>query len=354
MLKLPQSNTEAIRAMLKFKINGLDGLRKRLEGMEKDARDTAARLNQTVVETPLTPDERGFVDYECPQCIFGFKISTNSPTAKATTCPSCSHKDQNATWATANQINCAFDNARSHARSVFGEALSGQHESEVHMPSATINVMREGRWLAVGLPAPATKALRLERNCNVCGCNFSFVGAAFFCPACGNAPIEETFRQTIKWATEASGTVGLLTSLLNPDDAANIRRTIVEKYMADLVTCFQLTAQHLYEQKAGKQSPLNAFQRLEGHINGDALWQNLFGKSYTDYLSSSEYTRLRIYFQRRHVLAHANGLVDQIYIDRSGDTTYSLGQRLVVRPEDVEDFAEIVDKLVTAMQNDCR
>lgn len=353
MLKLPQSNTEAIRTMLKFKIRG-DDLQKRFERIGNEARNTAARLNQTVVETPLTPDERGFVDYECPRCTFDFKISTSNSAAKPTTCPSCGHRDPNAAWATANQINHAFDNARSHAHSAFTEGLSGQHQSEVHVPSATINVMREGRWLAVGLPAPATKALTLERTCTACECNFSFIGATFFCPVCGNAPIEETFRQTIKWATEASRTVEALTNLINPDDAANIRRTIVEKYMADLVTCFQLIAQHLYERKAETRSPLNAFQRLEGHSNGDALWQKLFGKSYTDYLSPSEYTRLRIYFQRRHLLAHTNGLIDQIYIDRSGDTTYSLGQRLVVRLEEVKDFAEIIDKLATAMQNDCR
>lgn len=59
---------------------------------------------------------------------------------------------------------------------------------------------------------------------------------------------------------------------------------------------------------------------------------------------------MRLLFQRRHVLSHRQGLVDQTYIDRSGDTTYAVGQRLVVRDADVLELADLLGKLAAGLK----
>jgi len=119
--------------------------------------------------------------------------------------------------------------------------------------------------------------------------------------------------------------------------------------MADLVTGFQMVAEYLYTRISGISPPLNAFQRLEGANGGSALWHAATGRSYVDYVGT-DLRHLRTYFQRRHVLAHRNGFIDQVYLDRSADTTYRVGQRLVVRTTDIEDFAHLLEKLVIAMR----
>jgi hypothetical protein len=111
-----------------------------------------------------------------------------------------------------------------------------------------------------------------------------------------------------------------------------------------------MIAETLYEQKTSVRAPQNAFQRLEGSNSGDALWCAASGRSYADYLSADDLARLRTYFQRRHLLAHKNGFVEQVYLDRSGDTAYAIGQRLVVRAAEVEDRTRLVETLVTAMR----
>ncbi len=50
-------------------------------------------------------------------------------------------------------------------------------------------------------------------------------------------------------------------------------------------------------------------------------------------------------YQQRHLLAHCEGIVDQDYINKSGDTTYAVGQRLVIRGGAVSRLAELVAKL---------
>jgi len=62
--------------------------------------------------------------------------------------------------------------------------------------------------------------------------------------------------------------------------------------------------------------------------------------------------RLRRMFQQRHLLAHREGVVDQDYIDRSGDTSYRVGQRLVVRDDAVLAFANDLEQLSIGLKDD--
>lgn len=45
-----------------------------------------------------------------------------------------------------------------------------------------------------------------------------------------------------------------------------------------------------------------------------------------DALGAEEMTRLRVYFQQRHLLAHRQGIVDEEYNRRCGDNDYAVGQ----------------------------
>ena len=50
-------------------------------------------------------------------------------------------------------------------------------------------------------------------------------------------------------------------------------------------------------------------------------------------------------FQKRHLLEHNNGMVDQKYIDKSGDTSYKTGQRIVVKENEAYTLLDIIRKL---------
>ena len=68
-------------------------------------------------------------------------------------------------------------------------------------------------------------------------------------------------------------------------------------------------------------------------------------------LTPPEFSDLERYFQQRHLLAHCEGIVDQSYIDRSGDRQYSVGQRLIVRKDSVQSLATLVDKLARELRS---
>ena len=60
---------------------------------------------------------------------------------------------------------------------------------------------------------------------------------------------------------------------------------------------------------------------------------------------------MNMLFQRRHLIEHNNGMVDQKYIDKSGDSSYVIGQRLVVKESDALSLLAIIKKLGTGLSS---
>jgi len=137
---------------------------------------------------------------------------------------------------------------------------------------------------------------------------------------------------------------------LGPDEAEVMTRALLEKAVQDTVMSFQRLNEQLYEKKTGKVAKRNAFQRLDG---GSDLWEAVIGVTYAKLCGDASLKKLQVYFQQRHLLAHQQGIVDQDYIERSGDTTYQIGQRLIIRDAVVSEFVDLVEMLGKAVITQC-
>ena len=78
---------------------------------------------------------------------------------------------------------------------------------------------------------------------------------------------------------------------------------------------------------------------------------DIIGVGYDHWLTEQELTRMNLLFQKRHILEHNGGMVDEKYIERSGDVTYTVGQHLVVRTEDTIELIGIIKKLIVGLQS---
>ena len=111
-----------------------------------------------------------------------------------------------------------------------------------------------------------------------------------------------------------------------------------------------LRAEALFDRVPGSRSihrRKNVFQSI---AEGSELWRVTIGKRYDDLLTPAEMADLTRFFQQRHLLAHCEGIVDQEYITKSGDQTYAVGQRLVVRVEVVHRTVNLVSKLTDELR----
>ena len=62
---------------------------------------------------------------------------------------------------------------------------------------------------------------------------------------------------------------------------------------------------------------------------------NWFGFEMLFHFSDDDKTFLNRVFNRRHVLTHNGGRIDQEYLDNTGDTSVRLNQKIVVRSKEI-------------------
>lgn len=98
-----------------------------------------------------------------------------------------------------------------------------------------------------------------------------------------------------------------------------------------------------YNSISSKTAPFNAFQNVE---KSNKLWFTLFGTGYDDWLTKTELENLYKYTQKRHLIEHKAGIVDQKYITKTGDINYQEGERIIIKPNDVVCLGKIVIKLL--------
>lgn len=316
----------------------------------------------TSISVPISYDEDGYFDRECPseECQFQFKVLMEDWKAKVRDeevfCPFCGHTADATEWNTEEQIEHLTQAAIAHVRSTMGNALRrdadrwNRRQPRDSFISMTMKVDSQPQHVAV--PPAAAEPMRLKIACSACECRYAVIGAAYFCPSCGHNAADQVFAQTIAGITqslEALNSVRI--AIRDRDTAESVSRLIVENGLQNAVTAFQRCAEAMFSNiPSAPTARRNAFQNL---AEGSQLWLAATGKAYRDHLSEDELNRLTRSFQQRHLLAHTQGIVDQDYLSKSGDTRYRLGQRIVVREPMVRDTLDLIERLVTGLKADC-
>ena len=195
-------------------------------------------------------------------------------------------------------------------------------------------------------------AMELKIQCKECNARYAVIGSAFFCPCCGHNSAEETFGNAVKKIEAKINNLDTikesLLAAVGKDDAEITCRSLIESGLNDCVVALQRYCEVSFVKKEPTiKVRFNAFQNIDA---GSDYWKQAIGESYPDWITQDEMKTLNILFQKRHLLAHTEGMVDQKYINNSGDTSYKIGQRIVVKPDDVNACLNIVIKIVSSLK----
>lgn len=316
--------------------------------------------NKTQVGLPMDSD--GYLDRECPseKCEFEFKVHGADWKDKVSddhvTCPFCGHVADSGKWFTQAQARTLEEAAIAQISSVISGALKRDADSwNRRQPRSSFIRMTthvNERPQHVFVPPEAAEPMRLKITCSDCSCRYAVIGAAFFCPACGHNSADQMFVQSVQGI---AGVLDALThiraAITDKDIAETTARQAVEGGLQNAVTSFQRYAEVMFAKFPSAPRPRrNAFQNLN---DGSSLWHGVSGKHYSDYLTPNELASLTRLLQQRHLLAHTGGVVDQDYIVRSGDKSYAVGQRVVVKDTAVRELLSVLTKLTQGMLGDC-
>lgn len=321
------------------------------------------RLNGQSVSVPIESDEKNYIDKQCPSedCEFIFKVNSddwsNIFKDEAVWCPLCKHEAPADQWFTKEQVEHAKAEALAIVKGRINDALrSGADKFNRKQPKNSFISMSMkvsgGTRKTHTIPAKAAELMQLEIQCENCASRFAVIGSAYFCPACGHNSVTRTFSDSLRKIKAKKESVEVvrkaLTESTGKDEAELTCRSIVETCISDGVVAFQKYCEGMYESYGA--SPFNAFQRLD---QASELWKEAIGKGFDAWLSTDEISTLNTLYQKRHLLAHNEGIVDSKYIQKSGDATYKEGQRIVVSGRDIESLVNILDKLGKAIATEC-
>ena len=199
-------------------------------------------------------------------------------------------------------------------------------------------------------PIGQSEEWETDITCEKCGTRYSVIGSAYFCPCCGHNSAVSAFNESTdsieKMLKSLPEMKQLLTESYGRDKAETMCRGLLESSLGDIVSSFQKFASCHYDKLTGEISRVNDFQIVE---KGNQLFKDATGKGYEEWLSDKELHNMNMFFQRRHLIEHNNGMVDQKYVDKSGDNSYVIGQRLVIKENDAYALLAIIKKLAKGL-----
>ncbi|MEM6368473.1 MAG: hypothetical protein AAF851_09235 [Myxococcota bacterium] len=311
------------------------------------------RFGNPDISVPVEADEHGHIDRRCPAHDCGFRFKVHAEDWKEVVrdeevfCPNCGRTATSDRWLTPEQSRQLRREAEKQAKFIIEKALNGsardfnRRQPRNSMIKLSVTAPRAGVPPIV-VPIRAAEAMTLRLACRQCDCRFAFVGAAYFCPSCGHNSVEDCFEQSIERIRSAIRTSSEIRVALDRDTAEQVLLSLRENAINNLVTAFQSLADRLYEARTSKEPPKNAFQSLN---RGSQLLETECGVTFEAIIGTQRLARLGLFFQRRHILSHNGGIVDDEYLVRSGDSAYRSGQRLVVQGEEVLEMAQLVEDL---------
>ena len=313
------------------------------------------------VPIKMQSDEKGYIDRECPneECLFNFKIKLDDWKEKVSDeevhCPMCGHIDTSDKWWTQQQLDemrkIASDYAVNYMTRELDKALKGLEKSTRNNKFIKIKYKPGRRVSFLNNPIGQSEEWELEIECEKCGTSYSVIGNAYFCPCCGYNSIENVFNESLDTIRKMIESIPemkkMLSGMYGIDKAETMCRTMLEGTLGDIVSAFQKFAEMKFRSVSSANVKVNDFQIVE---KGSNLFKDACGKGYDEWLSNSELKLMNLYFQRRHLVEHNNGLVDQRYIDKSGDISYQVGQRIVVKEKDVNELLHIIEILATGLK----
>ncbi len=304
-------------------------------------------------------DDDGYFDRACPnnECGAAFKVLFDDWKDKVSEdrayCPICRHQDHPFEWNTPGQADQIEKVVSQQAEIILNEKIEEFMQDLNNMFSLdgfiSVKTSYQSNVPQFVVPADASDVMTQKSTCEQCSCRYSSIGAAFFCPACGHNSAATTFQgsvDTVRNTLDELQTIeAALTKAKGVDVATDSVRSIRKNSFRNLVAAFQRFAEAKFDTLSNRSNfnpRRNVFQNLD---ESSALWQQAIGSDYQSMLSANEYAELQVMFQQRHVFEHKTGMVDQEYIDKSGDSRYAVGQRLVVKDDAVRRYTELLSKL---------
>jgi hypothetical protein len=280
----------------------------------------------------IIPDKNGMIDKQCPKenCHSYFKVHSedwkNIVKDEEVFCPFCRNNSKASKYFPAKQRGFLIENIR----------------------QSMLNHWHTGSSISDNIKSVKTSnEFELFIQCEKCNVRFAVVGAAYFCPCCGNNSVEKNATNSIDKiilkATKINDIQDSLEKTFSKDEATILVKSIIEQSLSECISVLQSYSETKYNNLSKSPAPFNSFQNIE---KSNRLWFQLRNQGFENWLTNKEHLSLILFTQQRHLLEHKAGIVDSKYLEITNDLTYKEGERIIVSSKDIVDLGKIIIKII--------
>jgi hypothetical protein len=300
------------------------------------------------IEVPMRSDAEGYFGRECPEknCLGYFKVTpgTGVKGPAPCHCPYCGHRGDQRTFWTPEQLEYAKSVALRRITEAVIKDLKSL-EFSYNPPRGSFGI---GFSMKVeGRPHPIRhyreKRLETEVICDNCTLRYAIYGAFGFCPDCGVHNSHQILAKNLDLAEKQI----TLARQVDTDLANHLTGNALE----DAVSSFDGFGRETCRIRAASAtSPSKAenlsFQNLAG---ARQKVQDLFNIDLAANITSDEWNFACRCFQKRHVLAHNMGVVDDAYLRATADPRAIAGRKIAIDTEEVVNLVSLLRKIGAAL-----
>src|SRR6266496_2254348 len=293
------------------------------------------------INVPIPKDEEGFIGRECPikDCEGYFKIKPGTGLKGKDLpchCAYCGHTASLDHFATKDQVEFVRSVAHRKLVDAFRDELKKlEFDIKPKGPFGIGISMKLKPGEPIALRRYRVRTLETHVSCSECTLEYSVYGVFAFCPDCGNHNSFQILQKNIDL-------VGKQLSLAGNQGDQDLKRHLIEDALENCVSAFDGFAREACRIRAGVSADPKACENLSFQSLPRAAKRvkSLFDLEMTDAIPREDWSAAHVAFMRRHVLAHRGGVIDQQYLQETGESGHLLGRRISISAADVERLAQ--------------
>lgn len=298
------------------------------------------------IRIAIPSDAEGYTGRECPNpdCLghFLIKLGTGLDGEDLPChCPYCGHTAGQDQFWTQDQIKYAESVAMREINKALGKTFSNwDRQLRRSTRGGLIQLSLDYRQRSHPIHHYEEKELETAVVCDQCTLAYKVFGVFAFCPDCG---IHNTFQILGKSLELARKQL----ALASVQEDAEFAEHLIKNTLEDCVSAFDGFGREACRVNAGKstrpdQAANLSFQNLTA---ANSKVEQLFGIRLEDALDTPQWQATTRCFQKRHLIAHKMGVVDQKYIDTTLDYQAVVGRKVKVTAAEVTELVTNLESL---------
>ena len=295
------------------------------------------------ISITLPEDENGLTSRKCPdeKCkgIFKVKFGTGLKGDDLPChCPYCGFAGDMGDFNTPEQQKYSELVALRYVQGIVQEDLKHWgREIERSMSGGFLSAKVKVSGQLIPLHIYQEKQIETNVICEKCTLEYAIFGVFAFCPDCGSHNSLQILNKNLELVQKMLAFAATL-----PDHEMGVR--LIENALENAVSAFDGFGRASCTAFCGKatdpeKAKAISFQNISGAQTNVKI---LFSIDIAAAVDVDQWETVKRNFQKRHLIAHKMGVIDNDYIKKANDPDAIAGRKIVIRPDEITELTQLL------------